>query len=169
RVRCGVRSLKRLPGAIRRRQLVPARSIFLLIFQFNFRRKGLLPGWGALAFVWLESVGVDAVVALGRAVRAPIQRDIFAQSDRHGGLHFGGTTGRCGATFARRCVGATNSHTTSSSATPTGGGAPTSPDDHVDAAQARDGACVARAGDHIERDFLACLAWSQACLLCPAR
>ena len=63
----------------------PRGQFFSLFINSTSAVWGLLPGWGALAFVWLESAGVDAIVALGRAVRAPIQRDVFAQSDRQGG------------------------------------------------------------------------------------
>ena len=86
RGRRGERSVKHVAGrnppppiGPREVNFSPYLSIQLPPFGDYFR------GWGALAFVWLESAGVDAVVALGRAVRAPFQRDIFAQSDRQGG------------------------------------------------------------------------------------
>src|SRR5215469_186152 len=41
-----------------RRQLVPVRPIFFLIYQFNFRPLGIIFwGWGSLAFVWLGKCG----------------------------------------------------------------------------------------------------------------
>jgi len=56
-----------------RRQLVPVRPIFFLIYQFNFRPLGIIFwGWGSLLSSGLESAGVDAVVALGRVARTPV-------------------------------------------------------------------------------------------------
>jgi len=56
-----------------RRQLVPVKPIFFLIYQFNFGPLGIIFwGWGSPAFVWPGSAGVDAVVALGRVARTPV-------------------------------------------------------------------------------------------------
>src|SRR5262252_328049 len=56
-----------------RRQLVPVRPIFFLIYQFNFRPLGIIWWVGDHSLSsGLESAGVDAVVALGRVARTPI-------------------------------------------------------------------------------------------------
>src|SRR5262245_47669468 len=57
-----------------RRQLVPARPTFFLIYQFNLPRfRGSFSGVGDHSLSsGLESAGVDAVVALGRAACAPV-------------------------------------------------------------------------------------------------
>src|SRR5262244_3177954 len=57
-----------------RRQLVPARPTFFLIYQFNLPRfRGSFSGVGDHSLSsGLEGAGVDAVVALGRAACAPV-------------------------------------------------------------------------------------------------
>src|SRR5215469_4518959 len=56
-----------------RRQLVPVRPIFFLIYQFNFRPLGIIFWVGDHSLSsGLESAGVDAVVALGRVARTPV-------------------------------------------------------------------------------------------------
>src|SRR5262249_58993593 len=56
-----------------RRQLVLARPTFFLIYQSTYAGSGIISGVGDHSLSsGLEGAGVDAVVALGRAARAPV-------------------------------------------------------------------------------------------------
>jgi hypothetical protein len=50
----------------------PRGQFFSLFINSTSAVRGSFLGWGSLPFVWLGSTGVDAVVALGRAARAPV-------------------------------------------------------------------------------------------------
>src|SRR5262252_6727299 len=144
-----------------RRQLVPVRPIFFLIYQFNFRPLGIISGLGITRFRLAWKVRALTRLSPWGGLRARrFQRDVSAQSDRQGGLSLGGTAGHRGATSARRRGIAPDSHATAAvAAGARQDAAPT--DDRADVAPASDRSRAAAIGNRVGRDTFPRHVWAQ--------